>query len=69
MKLKIENATKYRQKLKIRQNADKKPLRFRLCGCKYVCVYGCRCMCLCVDVCFYVKLGQERKALVIAVNG
>ena len=31
MKLKIENATKYKQKSKMRQNADKKPLRFRLC--------------------------------------
>ena len=39
MKLKIENATKYRQKSKIRQNADKKPLRFRLCVLVSMCVY------------------------------
>ena len=27
----IENAMKYRQKSKMGQNADKKPLKFRLC--------------------------------------
>ena len=39
MKLKIENATKYRQKSKMRQNADKKPLKFRLCVVVSMCVY------------------------------
>ena len=42
MKLKIKNATKYRQK------AVK--ISF-MCGCKYVCVYGCGCMCERVDAC------------------
>ena len=60
MKLKIENATKCWQK------AVK--ISF-MCGCKCVSVYGCECMCVRVDVCFLVKSGQERKALVIAVLG
>ena len=60
MKLKIENATKYRQK------AVKTSF---VCGCKYVCVYGCGCMCVRVDACFKVKSGQKLKALVIAKMG
>ena len=43
MKLKIENATKYRQK------AVK--ISF-VCGCKGVCVYGCGFMCAHVHACF-----------------
>ena len=43
MELKIENATKYRQK------AVK--ISF-MCACKYVCVCGCGCMYVCVDACF-----------------
>ena len=39
MKLKIENATKYKQKSKMQRNADKKPLRFRLCVIGSVSVY------------------------------
>ena len=39
MKLKIENVTKIQTKLKIRQKADKKPLRFRLCVIVSMCVY------------------------------
>ena len=48
MKSKIENATKYRQKSKMQQNADKKPLRFRLCVVVSMCVY----MGVGVDACF-----------------
>ena len=43
MKLKIKNLTKYRQK------AVK--ISF-VCGCKYVCVYGCGYMCKRVDAYF-----------------
>ena len=57
MKLKIENATKYRQKSKMPQNADKKPLRFRLC----VVVSMCECVGVCVSVLMRVfKLSQAR---------
>ena len=40
---KIQNSTKYRQK------AIKMSF---VCGCNYVCVYGCGCMCERVDACF-----------------
>ena len=59
MELKIKNATKYRQKLKMRQNADKKPLRFCWCVVVSVWVY------MGVGVCVYVwmrvfKLSQAK---------
>ena len=67
----IENrkCDKYRQWSKIRQNTDKKPLRFRLYVVVSMCVYGCGCMCERVDACFYVKSGQEIKALIILEIG
>ena len=46
----------------MRQNTDKKPLRFRLCvvvcmcGCMYVCVYGFGRMCVRVDSCLYIYI-------------
>ena len=52
MKLKIEKCDKIQTKSNLRQNADKKPLGFRLCGVVSVCVYGCGCVCVRVDACF-----------------
>ena len=48
----------------MRQNTDKKPLRFHLCVCMWVWV----CVCVWMHV-FLVKSGQEHKALVIMEMG
>ena len=50
MKLKIENATKYKQKSKIRQKTDKKPLRFHLCVVVSMCVHIGEGVCVCVGM-------------------
>ena len=60
MKLKIENVTKYRQKSKMGQNTDKKPLRFRLCVVVSMCVYMSVGACVCVWMRVF-KLSQARK--------